>query len=203
MGGPGSGRLFHFDRQTALDECLWIDVCDWKRRRLLAPGRVFSWSWSCRGERTGQIHVQAGQDHVWLSYRVRRPGEDWRDIASTISLTHTPCHFGGERVWFCCPSCGRRAQKLYMYPAHFRCRTCCGLPYASQQETPLDRGLRKSRKLRRKLGDDGGLGDPVLWKPRGMHWRSFERLRNQIEAHEQVAEAYFIAAAQRLFPPRQ
>lgn len=199
MGGLGSGRLFRFDRQTSLEECLWIDVSDWKRRGLLVPGMGFSWSWSCRGERTGQIHVRAGDDHVWLSYRVRRSGEDWHDISSTIPLTHTPCNFGGERVWFCCPSCGRRAQKLYMHPAHFRCRTCCGLPYASQQETPLDRGLRKSRKL----GNDGGLGDPVLWKPRGMHWHSFERLRNQIEAHEQVAEAYFIAAPQRLFAPRQ
>lgn len=143
MGGPGSGRLIRFDRQTALEECLWIDVCDWKRRGLLVPGLGFSWSWSCRGERTG----------------VRRPGEDWRDIASRILLSHTPCHFGGERVWFCCPGCGNRAQKLYMHPTHFRCRTCCRLPYASQQETPLDRGLRKSRKLRAKLDDDGGLGD--------------------------------------------
>jgi hypothetical protein len=45
MGGPGSGRLFHFDRQTSLEECLWIDVCDWKRRGLLLPGMGFS----CKG----------------------------------------------------------------------------------------------------------------------------------------------------------
>jgi len=129
---------------------------------------------------------------------VRRPGEDWRDISSTIDLAWTPCHFGGQRVWFRCPGCGDRAQKLYMHAAYFRCRTCCGLPYASQQETPLDRGLRKSRKLRRKLGHDGERGDPVLWKPGGMHWRTFDRLRNQIDAQEQVAEAYFIEATKRL-----
>jgi len=203
MGGPGSGRLFRFDRQTALEECLWIDVCDWKRRELLVAGTGFSWSWSCRGERTGQIYVRAGDDHVWLSYRVRRPGEGWRDISSTISLTSTPCHFGGQRVWFCCPCCGNRAQKLYMHPTHFRCRKCCDLPYASQQETPLDRGLRKSRKLRHKLGDDGGLGDLILWKPKGMHWRTFEKLCNQIDAHEQLAEAYFIEATMRLLDRRQ
>jgi len=199
MGGPGSGRLFRFDRQTALEECLWIDVCDWKRRGLLVPGLGFSWSWSCRGERTGQIHVRAGHDHVWLSYRVRRPGEDWPDISSTVSLTSTPCHFGGERVWFRCPWCGNRAQKLYMHPTHFRCRKCCGLPYASQQETPLDRGLRKSRKLRSKLCDDGGVGDPILWKPGSMHWRTFEKLRKQIEAEEEVAEAWLMMATRRLF----
>jgi len=199
MGGPGSGRLFHFDRQTSLEECLWIDVCDWKRRGLLVPRMGFSWSWSCRGERTGQIHVRAGHDHVWLSYRVRRPGEEWRDISLNISLTHTPCNFGGERVWFCCPCCGNRAQKFYMHPAHFRCRKCCDLPYASQQETPFDRRLRKSRKLRSKLDDDGGVGDLILWKPKGMHWRTFEKLRKQIEAEEEVAEAWMMMATRRLF----
>ncbi len=202
MGGPGSGRLFHFDRQLSLDECLWIDVCDWKRSGLLVPGLGFCWSWSCGGEPGSQIYVCAGHEHVRLSYRVRGPGEDWRDVSSIISLASTPCHFGGQRVWFSCPWCGRRAQKLYMRAAYFRCRSCSGLPYASQQETPLDRGLRKSRKLRRKLGDNGGLGDPILRKPKGMHWRTFDRLRNQIDAHEQVAEAYFIEGAMRLLGRR-
>lgn len=78
-------------------------------------------------------------------------------------------------------------------------QTCCGLPYASQQETPFDPDLRKSCKL----GDDGGLGEPVLWKPGGVHWRTFKGLRNQIDAREQVAEAYFIKAAQRLFGAHQ
>jgi hypothetical protein len=202
MGGPGSGRLFHFDRQFSLDECLWIDICDWKRRGLLVPGMGFSWTWFCRGERTGQINVRAGHEHVWLSYRVRRPGEDWRDISSTIDLASTPCHFGGQRVWFRCPGCGDRAQKLYMHAAYFRCRTCCGLPYASQQETPLDRGLRKSRKLRGKLGDDGGLGAPILWKPKGMHWRTFKTLRKQIAAQEEVVEIRFVEASARLLGGR-
>jgi len=138
-GRTGKRGLIRFDRQTALEECLWIDVRDWKRRGLLVPGMGFSWSWSCRGEGTGRIYVRAGRNHVWLSYRVRRPGEDWRDVSSTISITHTPCHFGGQRVWFCCPCCGNRAQKLYMRAAYFRCRTCCDLPYASQQEAPFDR----------------------------------------------------------------
>jgi hypothetical protein len=56
--------------------------------------------------------------------------------------------------------------------------------------------------LRHKLGDNGGLGDPILWKPKGMHWRTFERLRNQIDTREQVAEAYFIEGAMRLLGRR-
>jgi len=66
-------------------------------------------------------------------------------------------------------------------------------------ETPLDRAQRKSRKLRRKLGDDDGcVGDPILWKPKGMHWRTFEKLRKQINAQEKVAETHFVEAAMRL-----
>jgi len=35
-----------------------------------------------------------------------------------------------------------------------------------------------------------------------MHWRTFDRLRSQINAHEHVAEAYFIEATMRLFGNR-
>ena len=30
----------------------------------------------------------------------------------TVWLTRTPCHFGGERVWFCCPTCERRTSSI-------------------------------------------------------------------------------------------
>jgi len=77
----------------------------------------------------------------------------------------TPCHLGRDRIWFSCPSCSQRAAKLYSASAYFRCGRCCGLPYASQQETVLDRANRKASKLRKKLKDDGGIGDPIWNKP--------------------------------------
>jgi len=59
------------------------------------------------------------------------------------------------------PGCGQRAAKLYLYAPRFCCRDCLGLPYASQQETVLDRANRKAFKLRKRLNSDGGIGDPI------------------------------------------
>ena len=56
----------------------------------------------------------------------------------------------------------------------------------------LDRASRKARKLRRKLGDDGGLGDPIWKKPRGMHWRTFEALKANIKRQDEIANFAFL-----------
>ena len=46
-------------------------------------------------------------------------------------FTSTPCHFGGERLWFQCPTpgCHRRAAKLYLGARVFACRRCYNLAY--------------------------------------------------------------------------
>ena len=130
-----------------------------------------------------------------VSYRYRRNGGEWHDIDETIPLVTTPCHLGRERIWFSCPSCSKRAAKLYSASAFFRCRRCCRLPYASQQETVLDRANRKALKLRKKLSDDGGIGDPIRTKPKGMHWRTFERLKAKVEEQDEIASFAFVCRA--------
>ena len=197
MGGRGSGRIFHWDAKTVLEECRSIDVRDWKRRGLLGGGG-FSWGWYRDGERIADIRVWAAADRVRVSYRFRRNVGEWRDIDDSIPLATTQCYFGGERIWFSCPGCGQRAAKLYLYSPYFRCRRCCGLPYASQQETVLDRASRKARKLRRKLGNGGGIGDPIWKKPKGMHWRTFERLKVKVEEQDGIANFAFAARASKL-----
>ena len=51
-----------------------------------------------------------------------------------VRLTTAKSGAAGVRVWWVCPSCGRRAGKLYLPPARPRlaCRTCCRLLYNSQ-----------------------------------------------------------------------
>jgi hypothetical protein len=39
------------------------------------------------------------------------------------------------------------------------------------------RSLRRARKLRRRLRAGSGVGDPIWDKPKGMHWRTFDRLK--------------------------
>jgi hypothetical protein len=91
-----------------------------------------------------------------------------------------------------------RAAKLYSASAYFRCRKCCRLPYASQQETVLDRANRRAFKLRRRLKDDGGIGDPIWKKPKGMHWRRFERLKAEVEELDEIASFAFILRANKI-----
>ncbi|MEW8342151.1 MAG: hypothetical protein AB2708_20080, partial [Candidatus Thiodiazotropha taylori] len=58
----------------------------------------------------------------------------------------------------------------------YRCRHCHNLPYRSQNESELDRLIRKSRKLRRRLSSTENLNEPVMREPKGMHHSTFYRL---------------------------
>ncbi|MEX2367477.1 MAG: hypothetical protein WD601_12795 [Pseudohongiellaceae bacterium] len=99
-------------------------------------------------------------------------------------------HYGGERPWFLCPArgCGRRVAILYG-GAIFACRHCHGLVYESQRELEYDRAARKADKIRDKLDWEPGIlnGSEYWKKPKGMHWKTFERLTAQHDAF--VAES--------------
>ena len=78
--------------------------------------------------------------------------------------------------------CGRRAAILYGADELFACRRCYGLSYASQQQMPLHRGLEQARNIRMRLGGSADLLEPFPGKPKGMHKRTFLRLRARAEA---------------------
>ena len=112
-----------------------------------------------------------------LCYRTKRNGEAWKDREVPVRLTTTPCKFGGERYWFECPAlgCGRRVAILYLgtIPA---CRHCFRLAYPSQRETEYDRAGRRADRIRERLGWEPGFLNGIGDKPKGMHWRTYERL---------------------------
>ena len=66
----------------------------------------------------------------------------------------------------------------------YLCRACHGLVHASTQERPGNRATRKNQKLRRKLGVEIGLGNWIGPKPKGMHYKTFERISARIHAAE-------------------
>ncbi len=51
--------------------------------------------------------------------------------------------------------------------------------------------------LRRKLGDKGAVGDYIL-KPKGMHWRTFDRAMERINRAENIIEAHTVLLLDRL-----
>lgn len=182
MGGSGSGRWWRYHSRDTVESCRRLDVRDWQRRGLLRPWQGFSWAWWRDGEHVADIHVKTEPSRVVLRYRVRRPGENWQDVEEPAALTWTRCHFGGQRPWFVCQGvvngryCGRRVAILYGAGVYFLCRRCYGLAYESQQEDRAGRLLLKAQRTWARLGG-GGLPDCPPLKPKGMHRRTYERLR--------------------------
>jgi hypothetical protein len=93
----------------------------------------------------------------WTSFRrLKRPEADllvtWpggRSTALTVGLLATSQRLGGIRLWFACPSCGRRVGTLYSPSPDqaFACRRCQALVYASQYQNPASRALSRYLKV--------------------------------------------------------
>jgi len=150
--------------RTTCESCTSIDVRQWHRQGRLYPGQQFAWSWRCGGQSAGSISVRVESAAVVLSYRSSSSGSnEWKSIQQKVPISLTACHLGGVRPWFICSVycngryCGRRAAILYGAGELFACRQCYGLAYASQQQTPLHRGLHKARKIRMRLGGSADL----------------------------------------------
>jgi hypothetical protein len=80
---------------------------------------------------------------------------------------------------------------LYGADVRFLCRHCYRLPYASQGEVYLDRITRKTDKLGKRLESDEYIEYTGLFKPKGMHWRAFYRMKMaELDAEERSTNAF-------------
>lgn len=174
MGGRGSGRFWRFDGKATVDSRQAIDIRDWQREGLFEPDCYLRGGFV----RRNGIWIWLEADYVRLSYRRRTDDGELQELDYPVRLDATPCHYGGERHWFRCPGvgCGRRVAKLYLGRRYFVCRHCLNLAYPSQREASYERMARRANKLRERLGWDSGIFDAPEGKPKGMHWRTFERL---------------------------
>ena len=191
MGGYGSGRQWG---RPVVEDAKTIDV-DWFRQKgVLEPHLWYSnsliWSNTQTGEETGSIRyeLETGADAGWirLHYTItnHRSGEPF-PVDYRVELVTTRPHFGGVRWWFVCPLSGRKVRKLYLHRCcdYFASRQALGLTYRSCRETAADRALRKAQKiLCDRLGGTGVLDEVhYIPKPKGMHWKTFYRLRDAAE----------------------
>lgn len=177
MGGRGSGRSAGLG--LMVDKCNEyhsIDLAWLRRNKFLNVGRWSSLSWSRAGQKTGSIRIECHANGIRLVYRQRQHGGEWQDVAEFVPLIETATRFGGRRQWFECLSCRQRCQILYG-GAHFRCRRCHRLKYETQYEPPFARAATRALKIRDRLGGKGGIDEAFPDKPKGMHWKTYERLR--------------------------
>jgi hypothetical protein len=101
-------------------------------------------------------------------------------VPQHVRVSWTRVHLGGERPWLHCPSCQSRAAKLYLGLGGYFCRACIGNPpYATQLLSAGGRAHFKACKLRLLLEGEAQLSRPFPERPRGMHRRTYRRLKGE------------------------
>ena len=186
MGGYGSSRWNDHTPKRTVESALTLNVM-----RLI--GRIIPREAVALGAayRTKIVWRMNGQEIGWISCELRHAsGTPYLVLSYTtggkqqlynVGLVSTPCQFGGMRLWFQCPHCGRRAGCIFLPPGEhiFACRHCHGLTYTSAKEAhasdrnPLVGPLVTMINLQRRI-------DVLQGKARRCHPRS--RNRQHIEA---------------------
>lgn len=159
MSRPGGGGR---PKTTGMFE---LDIRWLGRNGYLERGAARRLRQTINGHLIADARIEAKTDALRVTIGERC---DW------VGIARTEQRLGGERRWFMCDECGKRAAVLYGFP--LACRTCQGLAYPSQRETERDRGLRRARKARERIGGSGNLLDPFPARPKGMHERTYSRL---------------------------
>ncbi len=197
MGGSGSGNWYRWNTKPTEENFWRFGMAALKKHGVIGERkwRSGSWQWLRDGEVCCSIGYEVNTigDPAWLRvhYANKNSGKDYD---YKIYLTATRPHYGGERWWFRCPAqgCGRRVAVLYL--AHiFACRRCCGFAYTSQNEAPHSRLLSKAQKMHQQLGGDGVVDDRPP-KPKGMHWKTYQR---RVEEMEALSHASLMGVMQR------
>lgn len=185
MGGMrwGAGRpAWH----VKAEHCKSLDVRRFQREGCLSIGAAGTWAWRDpdTGERLASIGYRSAHGSLHLDYSI-----DGMPRPQVITISRTPCHYGGTRPWFTCPVRGERVAKLYLRGGRFACRHCQRLVYASQSEDLCGRSWRRQAKVEARLEDNWG-------RPKGMHRSTYERLIETLmdcEEERERAIAAFLA----------
>lgn len=191
MGGPGSGNWFRWSTRPVVEDGLKLDMCRLIRGGNIIPGKWVSgsliWSNVDTDERSASIGYEANMvdpEFAWIRLHYKRDDkpEDYK-----VRLTTTRPNYGGRRWWFVCPARGIRTAKLYLANGGnwFASRQAYGMAYRSQNECIEDRMATRAHSLRRKLGGPAGFDEPFPEKPKGMHWKTYNRICDEIDYLEQ------------------
>jgi len=167
-----------------------------KKRKFFAYGyNSGTVNWSFNGQPTGEISIIVFSDKSAI--RTFYTYTDQYDVKTQydyrIPMTATPCYFGGFRYWFMCPSitngmpCNTRVGVLYMGNRQLRCRRCCGLAYASQQQTHTKKWepLRRILTLEARISDKERETRVKYWK--GQPTKRYQKLLKAYDRLERLS----------------
>lgn len=202
MGGSNSGR--HSPRATVeATGSLKLDVHRWMEG--FDPARTVHKQCILGGSFSGDITaiiepVAADAAQVTLTFNIGHLTTETGPQRQEIAVVATPAPFGGQRWWWMCPAGRGRVVKLYLPNGGrlFYSRQAYRLEYACQRGTAIDRVWAKERRLFRKLKADPGGASSQPDKPRGMHWRTYAGICDQLDDIEDARDRHFEAGAARI-----
>ena len=183
-------------KRTVLDMRA-LDVRRLSKEGLLTPGRT---SWWCWGKSPfAQLRIDADEERITITSL--QPMGDKSPLPWIINVSRTPCHLGGKRPWFLCPTflCGRRVAILYGGDV-FRCRHCLQLAYDSSRENSGYRALRRAQTLRKRLGGTADMSKPFPVKPKWMRWRTYDLISDRALV---ATQAYYRGISDFLYGPSE
>ncbi|MCP1659106.1 hypothetical protein [Neisseria perflava] len=147
-------------------------------------GSIITSTWTRSGYTVGQIqYCRTDENTLIMRYTHHDEPQHY-----TIRLLCTTCNYGGTRAWFECPSCCRRVGVLYS-GRRFLCRHCRNLNYPSTRQPSFYRVFDKTNRKLKKI-DGKGYGFPN--RPKGMHFKTYERLFQQWDKLDQTNRANYI-----------
>jgi hypothetical protein len=183
MGGQGSGHFsWRRSRRDLVEHALVLDMAALNQDRRLIPGTEMIGRWqaaSALGGRTMTVTYDGNLTNLdeatlYISFWARS-----MEQCQTLRLAATRPRLGGVRLWFVCPVTGRQARALYLPEGQvrFASREAYRLSYRSQGESDLFRRITRAQNIRARLGGNLSIYAPFPPRPRGMHRRTYERLR--------------------------
>ncbi len=189
MGGIGSGR--HWPNKKILTaDCRKLDVIELNRAGALKIGTIGSMNWA--DDIDGHVSFSCETDSIHLSYH----GHFFTDASTqdrhNIPLVWSDCRYGSQRPYFRCTGhkCSNMVEHLYSHGEAFLCRFCLNLAYPCQNESKGDRAARRANKVRIILNGNEGVLTPFPDKPKGMHDRTYKRLRSKAVVDGDTAFKY-------------
>lgn len=123
-----------------------LDVRKLNRDGLLAKGTRST----VNAENAATATLLAGTDSIDIAYTLSGGKAQPLSVSQAVTLTTTSCNYGNDRTWFECPGCGSRVAVVYLGD-RVACRTCSGLHYRCQSETPINRMVRRLNKINAEL----------------------------------------------------
>jgi hypothetical protein len=106
-----------------------------------------------------------------------------------FGIAWIPTHFGRRRAILVCGSCSCGAVRLFAHYGTYACRHCHRAQYASQKRDKNGRRPLAAAKLRLRLGGLPSTTEPMPSKPKWTRRKTYQRIRNEIQALEAKAKA--------------